>query len=576
MTRILAFLLAAALLSGSVGWTVYHDRLDRLAERGGADLTLATDRVEAQLYRYRELAVILSRHPDLRALLAGAGDVATSEEVVQFMADMTGAADVAVVDITGRIVAGSQGASVARDPTVAPLDRAMAGALGTQSEIATEAEGPRRAYSFAAPVFGDDGIVSGAVMTRMAVSQIEDNWPGDAPPVFFTDRRGQVFITNRSDLILADRRSAFPADFDRIVGGHDIWELDGGRYLPAHAIHLTRNLPTIGLTAEMLIDTASATAGAVLWALITAGAALTLGAILFFVQQNRAALAQRLAIEAEANAKLEARVSERTRELTAANTALTHEVAERKEAQAALQKAQADLVQAGKLSALGEMSAGISHELNQPLMAIRSFAENGQAFFDRGKPDVARQNLGKISELARRMGRIIQNLRAFARQESGPITDVDLVAVVEAALEVTSDKLRRHRVTLGWTAPATPVMVRGGEVRLQQVVVNLLSNAVDAMGDTGRVSIELAPGNPVRLSVRDTGPGIADPDRVFDPFYSTKSPGSAEGMGLGLSISYGLVQSFGGSIRGANHPDGGAVFTVDLVPSGTATQEAAE
>ncbi|MBV7407851.1 ATP-binding protein [Maritimibacter sp. DP1N21-5] len=567
MARIFTFLIVALMMAGSVGWTVYHDRLDRMAERGEADLSLATDRVAAQLYRYRELAVILSRHPDLQALLAGGGDATVADEVVQSMADMTGAADVAVVDPDGRIVAGSQGASVARDPALAPLARALSGALGTQSETAAAADGPNRYFSFAAPVLRPDGSVSGAVMTRMEVSQIEDNWPGDAPPVFFTDRTGQVFITNRSDLILADRVLEFPAYFDRIVGGHDIWQLDGGRYLPSHAIHLVRDMPTLNLTAEMLIDTSGAFAGAVLWGLITAGALMTFGAVLFFVQQNRMVLAHRLAVEAEANARLEARVSERTQELTAANTALTREVAERKEAQAALQRAQADLVQAGKLSALGQMSAGISHELNQPLMAIRSFAENGEAYFERGKPDIARENLAKISELARRMGRIIQNLRAFARQESGPITDVDLVGVIEAALEVTADKQRRHDVTLDWRSPQAPVIVKGGEVRLQQVVVNLLSNAIDAMGQGGCVSISLTPGDPVQLSVRDSGPGIADPDRVFDPFYSTKSPGSAEGMGLGLSISYGLVQGFGGAIRGANHPEGGAIFTVDLLPS---------
>jgi two-component system C4-dicarboxylate transport sensor histidine kinase DctB len=204
-------------------------------------------------------------------------------------------------------------------------------------------------------------------------------------------------------------------------------------------------------------------------------------------------------------------------------------------------------------------------------MAIRSFAENGEQFFDRGKPERARDNLGKISELARRMGRIIQNLRAFARQESGPVTDVDLVDVIDASLEMTADKIHRHEVELVYDRPPLPIMVRGGEVRLQQVVVNLVSNAVDAMSDAPerRLSLTLDTDGPaVRLTVRDSGPGIADPDRVFDPFYSTKEVGAAEGMGLGLSISYGLVQSFGGAIKGLNHPEGGAAFTVELVPAG--------
>jgi two-component system C4-dicarboxylate transport sensor histidine kinase DctB len=205
--------------------------------------------------------------------------------------------------------------------------------------------------------------------------------------------------------------------------------------------------------------------------------------------------------------------------------------------------------------------------LNQPLMAIRSFAENAEAFLDRGNPEVAAQNLSRISELARRMGRIIKNLRAFAKQENEPLSDVDLVAVVDAAIEMVTSKISHAGVSLDWAAPPSAVMVRGGEVRLQQVVLNLISNAVDAMEETEdrRIEITLERKGPrVFLAVRDTGPGIAEPERIFDPFYTTKEIGSAEGMGLGLSISYGLVQSFGGQIRGRNHEEKGAIFTVEL------------
>ncbi|MBC7142889.1 MAG: sensor histidine kinase, partial [Rhodobacteraceae bacterium] len=177
----------------------------------------------------------------------------------------------------------------------------------------------------------------------------------------------------------------------------------------------------------------------------------------------------------------------------------------------------------------------------------------------------AAENLGRISDLARRMGRIIKNLRAFARQENEGMSDVDLVAVVAAALELTEARLRSASVRVDWTPPARPVRVRGGEVRLQQVLVNLLANAADAMEGGGTVSIRVArAGGRVRLSVADTGPGIAEPDRIFDPFYSTKEVGASEGMGLGLSISYGIVQSFGGTIAGRNRPEGGAEFVVEL------------
>jgi two-component system C4-dicarboxylate transport sensor histidine kinase DctB len=320
---------------------------------------------------------------------------------------------------------------------------------------------------------------------------------------------------------------------------------------------------------EILLDVSPAAGLAALQAAVAAALCSVLGGALLFVAERRRALSVRLSNEAAVNAVLEQRVAERTRALEAANADLRHQITERVRAEAALKKAQADLVQAGKLSALGQMSAGISHELNQPLMAIRSFAENAEQFLDREQPEIARQNLQRIADLARRIGRIIKNLRAFARQETQAISDVDLGAVVDSVLEMAASRLARDQVQVIWTPPAAPVMVRGGEVRLQQVVMNLVSNALDAMevSERPRLEITIQQGRRVSLSVRDSGPGIKEPDRMFDPFYTTKEVGHSEGLGLGLSISYGLVQSFGGSIRGRNHEGGGAELTMELNPA---------
>jgi two-component system C4-dicarboxylate transport sensor histidine kinase DctB len=324
---------------------------------------------------------------------------------------------------------------------------------------------------------------------------------------------------------------------------------------------LVKSLPVVDLRGEALVDIAPARRLAGLQAAVVVAVYLTLGALLFLAIERRRSLAL-------ANAELERRVARRTRALTDANTSLRREVAERQEAEAALKRAQSDLVQAGKLSALGQMSAGISHELNQPLMAIRSFAENGAEFLARGKPERAADNLGRISELSRRMGRIIKNLRAFARQESAPSGKVDIVAVLQSAVELTENRLLQGGITLHWRRPPSPVWVMGGEVRLGQVFVNLIVNAADAMEGRPRreLFIELTEGNLPTVTVRDTGPGIQEPERIFDPFYSTKVVGSSDGMGVGLAISYGLVQSFGGTISGGNAPEGGAEFRVVLEP----------
>lgn len=397
-----------------------------------------------------------------------------------------------------------------------------------------------------------------------------------------------VFASNRSELLLqaaqlpedgrlVSRSAAydvaalspyFEAQIWRFAG-HELWVIGrASPYLPAIALHIQNALPVIEMTGEALVDIGSALRLATLPALASAALCLSFGAALLWLSERRRQLTERLALEAKTSAQLESRVQERTAALSDANQTLRREVTERLTAEAALRKAQEDLVQAEKLGALGRMSADIAHELNQPLMAIRSFAENGRALLDKGREDAAGGNLDRIGDLAERMDRIIRNLRAFAQQEAaaGPQRSVDLAQAVEAALDLAAERIASEDVRLVWVRPETPVLVRGGEVRLAQVVGNLVFNALDAMADVSNkvLTLNLQQSERVVLTVTDTGTGLREPERVFDPFYSTKAPGGAEGLGLGLSISYAIVQSFGGAIRGQSLLTGGTVFTVEL------------
>ncbi|PKP73638.1 MAG: C4-dicarboxylate ABC transporter [Alphaproteobacteria bacterium HGW-Alphaproteobacteria-6] len=638
-----AFLLAVAAVTGTV-WRIGLARaLDRLEARGQADLALAASRLNGELQRYREMAVLIAGHAAVRAAIDAGGVAGAAPDegaagapaadaagalvaLLQRAADVTGSRAVMLAARDGRVIAGSVGAAGDGDGdggvglAEAPhFRRALQGALGFAPEVAAggvageetaddgaaddrtatdgATAGPAaagRAFVYAAPVFGADGGVGGALIVRITAARVEAGWRGAPMAVYFTDRTGLVFVANRDEIVLTRQRAgpgagtgagpdagAGAGTVGRVMShglarlaGHAVWRIDGGPYLPAEALHLARPMPVVGMTAEALVDTAPARRAASQQALVAVALSLGLGAVLFGLGERRRALSRRLADEAAANARLETRVAERTAELLAANDRL--------------QRAQKDLVQAGKLSALGQMSAGISHELNQPLMAIRTYAENAGLLLDRGQGDQTAANLARISDLARRMGRIIKNLRAFARQESGAVGDVDLVGVVEAALELSEARLRGAGVRVAWQPPGGPVLVRGGEVRLQQVLINLIANAGDAMaGQPAPAARDLAiaitapaPGR-VRLTVADSGPGIADPERIFDPFYTTKEVGQGgergEGMGLGLSISYGIVQSFGGAILGRNLPGGGAEFAVDLdaAAAGTAAGGAA-
>ncbi len=553
------FLVGVLALAATV-WTYSAVRsIGEFERRGAADLALASDRLVGGLIGYRQLAVTLASDPRMSEGAASWSDV---QDILRRAKDISGALNFVLLERNRSFVAGASDRPP-KDWIDRPfVDRALDGALGR--DVILSPEFGRRAFVYAAPVFSSSGPVARVVIAVLDLEAIEAEFRGSNPAVFMSDGMGVIFFSNRSELILRDRTdlgSSFVDHWPYRLFGFDIWSVSAGRYLPKRALHVEQNLPVIGMRAEALIDLGPAFVTAWLQSAIAGAICLLMGSAIFLVADQRRILAQ-------ANEALESRVAKRTSELSKVNKALRGEVAERKEAERALKQAQADLVQAGKLSALGKMSAGISHELNQPLMAIQSFSDNSAKFLDRGNTEAAAKNVEKVSDLARRMARIIKNFRAFARQERETVNRVDLVQIVNSAIELAAGRMERHKVELDLYLPTSPVWIQGGEVRLQQVVLNLLSNAIDAMATSSdrQLAISVDAGSSVVLSVRDTGPGIEAPEKVFEPFYSTKEIGEAEGVGLGLSISYGLVQSFGGKIRGTNTPDGGAVFTVELQP----------
>ena len=559
------FLICVAILAGGVWRYATHQGMAQLSARANADLALASDRLVGQLQRYRDLAVVMADHPQVVRVLQGS--VLPEDSVLlRGVADRAAALDVMVLDREGRVlVAAEDGAGSVN--AQAFVTRALNGALGRGYGTDTAAG---RSYFYAAPVFGPAGKVLGAFVVSTDLSSVDYAWRGDTAPVFFTDGRGQVQVSNRSELIFWERpkgvaglRSPFGTvpDFEvTYVGPHEIWRLGLGPYLPQEALHLTQDLPVIGMSGEVLMNVAPVRRLAASQAAAVAALCLAFGALLFLATERRRTLTR-------ANAQLEARVRARTQALRDINAELRREAAERNEAQLALARAQDDLVQASKLSALGQLSAGISHELNQPLMAVQSFAENGVQFIARGKPERAAENLARISDMAHRMGRIIKNLRAFSKQESVQQVRVDLVGVIASALDMMQARSAAMGVQLDYSPPAHAIWVRGGEVRLGQVFINLITNALDAVEgrEERRLNIEITQGSAITVSLSDTGPGIKAPEQVFDPFYSTKDVGAAKGVGLGLSISYAIVHSVGGEIR-AHNTDTGACFTVTLQP----------
>ncbi|RLB68784.1 MAG: hypothetical protein DRH03_09425 [Deltaproteobacteria bacterium] len=263
----------------------------------------------------------------------------------------------------------------------------------------------------------------------------------------------------------------------------------------------------------------------------------------------------------------ERRVCERTAELSSSNQSLLIEIAERKQAEKVLKDTQSDLIQASKLAALGQMSAGVVHELNQPIAAIRNFTACSKLLLERNHLDQVEENFVRITDLTEHMAEITSQLKIFASKSEGKRKILSVKNALERVLALFDEQIGLGKVPVRFDLPADPLLIEGDCLRLEQVLINLISNALDAMGETERPQLEIgATSGPlgVQLNICDNGSGVAEEHlaQLFDPFFTTKGVG--KGLGLGLSISYGIIKEWGGSIKVQNRPAGGAEFVIKL------------
>jgi two-component system C4-dicarboxylate transport sensor histidine kinase DctB len=263
-------------------------------------------------------------------------------------------------------------------------------------------------------------------------------------------------------------------------------------------------------------------------------------------------------------------------ELRALNLRLQREIAERERVQETLAVAEQTLEQSSKLAALGEMSAAVSHELNQPLAAMKTYLAGARLLLGRNRPEEALSSFGRIDGLIDRMSAITRQLKSYARKGAAELSPVDMRLALSSSLSMMEPQLRQRQVQITRILPEEPVMVLGDQMRIEQVLVNLLRNALDATKSerNPQVDIILAAGDTATITVCDNGPGIEDKDQLFEPFYTTKLPG--DGVGLGLAISSGIVNDLGGRLTARNVRTGGAVFEVQLPILSKASSEDGE
>ncbi|WP_296250390.1 ATP-binding protein [Pseudomonas sp. UBA4194] len=569
LTLIVLLILAGTLLSAV--WASRHARHLAVLEEAGRSheqLALYTNGLHTLIERYRALPAVLALDPELIQALGGPVDTATQDALNRKLERINGAAQsstLELLDRDGLAVAASNWrlptSYVGHNYAFRPYFRQTI-SQGSGRFYAVGVTSGIPGYFLSRAVTDAQGRFIGAMVVKLEFPELEREWAQGPDTLLVSDARGIVFIANQPGwryrelqaLSEADRaelgntrqydkQPLLPLDhrpLERLDARSQRVRVNGP---DGSADYLWASLPMAseGWTLHLLKRPTSASEDSRNAALAAAGVWLSLvfGGLLLNQRWRLAKLRQR------SREQLEQLVQARTLELRAA---------------------QDGLVQSTKLAALGQMSAALAHEINQPLTAQRMQLASLRLLLDHGRHDEARQALVPLEQMLTRMASLTAHLKTFARKSPAGLRErLDLATVVEQALQLLDARLRDGGVQLDLHLDR-PAWVRGDAIRLEQVLINLLRNALDAAASQPRpwLGIELQRQSGAwRLSVRDNGGGIASEHlgNVFDPFFTTKPVG--EGLGLGLAVSYAIVHEHGGQLMAGNL-ENGAQFTLSL------------
>lgn len=506
----------AAWLCGMMGERSAMAEIAALAE-GRSDLYRTL--LQRELERPAGVPLTLAHAPRVAEALAGSQSAVSSLNAL--LAELVRSADLSdlyVMNRDGLTIAASNAASehsfIGKDFGFRKYFAAtLQGRTGHEFALGAASQVP--GYYVAQPVMAE-GRVIGAVVAKIELARLERLWADNPERLLLADRAGNVLLTDDPALRFHPMPAlgeGYYALFADLPG--DEWRLT--ILMPTNAARNRRwawgGVGGIGMLALLLISSAAA-------------------------ERRRDARAF-AAYERQSRLALEEELKQRT----------------------------AELVQAAKLATIGQMATGMVHEINQPLAAIRAFAGNAQRFMELQRLDRVGQNLAEIAGQVDRLAEITRRLKGFARRPGEDLAPVALAATVERVLALVGPRLREQGVAVNFDPGPVDLRVRAEQVRLEQVLINLVTNALDAMKRSGEGALSIrvtAATGRACLRVADTGPGIpADLlPNLFEPFTTTKAGG--EGLGLGLSIAAAIMRDFGGALTASNRLEGGAVFTLDL------------
>lgn len=575
---VFAFLSAAVIAAGLYGANLFGrlSAIEMLQRQGHTDANLKVALLRAVLERPRALPLLLADDQQVRDALADKhiDDVVALDRKLESLVSGTSASVLYVTGKDGVATASSNWREplsfVGNDYSFRDYFR-KAMETGTAEHYALGTVSNRPGLYISRRV-GDVGSALGVVVVKMEFDQLEADWSETGRPAYVTDERGVVLITSlpswrfmttaplgreeaatirKSLQFGAAPLSPLPISHPEKVGPDATIVraiLPGSS--AAEYLRLTVAVPSTPWQLGYLIPTDQAIASSVRETrFLTSTVLLPILAFAAFLLRRRDVSAMQIAVSRIAREELERRVLERTEDLSQARDRLEAEIADHRATEAKLQGVQQDLVQANRLAILGQVAAGVAHEINQPVATIRAYAENAHVFLDRQQTEPVKENLSAIAALTERIGTITEELKAFARKGRTAPEPVDLRSVIEGAVVLLRSRFAGRLDALKIELPPTGLGVVGTRIRLEQVLINLFQNALEALEGRDQPKVEVSvheTSDEVEIVVSDNGPGIpaAILDSLFTPFNTSKE----KGLGLGLVISKDIVVDYGGRI----------------------------
>ncbi|ALU61924.1 histidine kinase [Pseudomonas syringae pv. lapsa] len=575
-----------------------HSGIKSLRETGERQLELHARTVESEISKYTYLPSVLELESSVSQLLNEPGPE-LQQQVNRYLEGLNRrirSRAIYVMDTTGRVLATSNW----RDP-----DSYQGEDLSFRAYFQDAVRGlPGRFYGigtttgesgyYLAHGLEDKGRIIGVAVIKVRLEALEERWQRARLEAFVSDENGIIILSSDPARRLKSVRPLTAEVKERLARSLQYYWWPLNELVPLERETLSEGVETLVFPANISVDrehkkvsylAQSRPLSDTAWHLtlltpledlrreaanqgmLVAVACALVTFLLIAWNERRKVISTRLAAREAlqaANNELERKIAERTEHLRASNERLKAQIRERRQAEDTLRRAQDELVQAGKLAAIGQMSTSIAHELNQPLAALRTLSGNTVRFLERGALDTASTNLRTINDLVDRMGRITASLRAFARRGDDQ-GQAQLSKAVDAAAQLLGVRLEQSGLIVHRDFVDATLTI--DQTRLEQILVNLIGNALDAMFDLPQPELWLT-GSAVdgryRLRVRDNGHGVDAEARkhLFEPFFTTK-PGE-QGLGLGLTLSASLAAAAGGSLSAEHPQDGGTTFVLSL------------